>query len=78
MTISPAAIKALLIALAIVLAGPVRLHAVILGAPVSVPAAWFILAAELAILAVMAWLIIWGRCRFRSVPWPRFAGAMAR
>ena len=63
--------KALLAALIVALA-PVHVRFAVVGVPVSVPAAWFILAAEALAVIVSAWLAVRVlRRRFRSAPWMR-------
>jgi hypothetical protein len=49
------------------------------GVPVSLPAAWLILAAEALAVVVIAWLAIRVlRRRFRSAPWMRPVAGDAR
>ena len=62
--------KALLAALIVALA-PVHIRFAVVGVPVSVPAAWLILAAEILAAAVTAWLAVRVIRRFRSAPWMR-------
>jgi hypothetical protein len=62
--------KALIIAMA-----PAHIRFAIVGVPVSVPAAWLILAAEFVSAAVTAWLVVRAIRRFRSAPWLRPSGA---
>ena len=66
--------KALLAVLLVAIA-PAHLRFAILGIPVSIPAAWLILAAEFLAAAVTAWLVVRAIRRFRSVPWLRPSGA---
>jgi hypothetical protein len=67
-------VKALLAALIVALA-PVHIRFAVAGVPVSVSAAWLILAAEVLAAAVTAWLVVRVIRRFRSSPWPRSNGA---
>jgi len=64
--------KALLAVLVVALA-PAHIRFAVAGVPVSVTAAWLILAAEILAAAVTAWLAIRVIRRFRSAPWPRLA-----
>ncbi len=66
--------KALLVVLLVAIA-PAHLRFAILGIPVSIPAAWLILAAELLAAAVTAWLVVRMVRSFRSTPWLRPNGA---
>jgi hypothetical protein len=66
--------KALLAALIIGLA-PVHIRFAVAGVPVSVSAAWLILAAEVLAAAVTAWMVLRVVRRFRSTPWLRPSGA---
>jgi uncharacterized membrane protein len=66
--------KALLIALIVALA-PAHIRFAVAGVPVSVSAAWLILAAEILLTAVLAVLVVRVIRRFRSAPWPRSSGA---
>ena len=66
--------KALLAVLLVAIA-PAHLRFAILGIPVSIPAAWLILAAEILTAAVTAWLVVRAIRRFRSAPWLRPGGA---
>ena len=66
--------KALLAVLIVALA-PAHLRFAIAGVPVSVSAAWLILAAEVLAAAVTAWLAVRAIRRFRSAPWLRPSGA---
>lgn len=66
--------KALLAVLAVVLA-PARIRFAAAGVPVSVPAAWLILAAEVLVTAVVLAPAVREIRRFRSAPWLRPAGA---
>ena len=66
--------KALFAVLVVTLA-PAHIRFAVLGVPVSVPAAWLILAAEFLAAAVTAWLVVRAIRRFRSVPWLRPSGA---
>ena len=68
--------KALLAVLLVAIA-PAHLRFAILGIPVSIPAAWLILAAEILTAAVTAWLVVRAIRRFRSAPWLRPSGAMS-
>jgi len=63
-------VKALLAALIIALA-PAHIRFAVAGVPVSVPAAWLILAAEVLAGAVTIWLAVRVIRRFRSAPWVR-------
>lgn len=69
--------KAALIGLVLTIAGPAHLRLSVLGCPVSVPAAWLILLAEAAALAVVTPLTVRSIRRSRSAPWWRFAGVMS-
>ena len=62
--------KALLAALVVALA-PAHIRFAVAGFPVSVPAAWLILPAEVLAAAVTAWLAVRAVRRFRSAPWMR-------
>ena len=62
--------KILLAFLAVALA-PVHVRFAVLGLPVSVPAVWLILAAEILAAVVTAWLAVRAIRRFRSAPWMR-------
>jgi hypothetical protein len=62
--------KALIVVLVVAIA-PARLRFAILGIPVSISAAWFILAAEGLAVVVTAWLVVRTIRRFRSTPWMR-------
>jgi hypothetical protein len=64
------AVKALLVALAVAVA-PAHVRFAVAGVPVSVPAAWLILAAEILTAAVTVWLAVRVIRRFRSAPWMR-------
>jgi hypothetical protein len=66
--------KALLAALIVALA-PVHVRFAVAGVPVSVPAAWLLLAAEGLLAAALAVLVVRVIRRFRSSPWPRLATA---
>ena len=66
--------KALIAVLVIALA-PVHVRFAVAGVPVSVSAAWFILAAEVLLTAVLAVLVVRVLRRFRSAPWLRPCGA---
>ena len=70
------AVKALLAVLVVALA-PAHLRFAVAGVPVSVSAAWLILAAEVLAVAVTAWLVVRVIRRFRSAPWLRSSGAMS-
>jgi hypothetical protein len=63
-------VKALLAVLLVAFA-PAHIRFAVAGVPVSVPAAWIILAAEVLAAAVIAWLAVRVIRRFRSAPWPR-------
>jgi hypothetical protein len=65
--------KALLVALVVMLA-PAHVRFAVLGVPVSVPAAWLILAAEILTAVVTTWLAVRMIRRFRSAPWVRSNG----
>lgn len=64
-----------LIAVLVVAIAPAHLRFAILGIPVSIPAAWLILAAEALTAAAAAWLAVRVIRRFRSAPWLRPCGA---
>ena len=66
--------KALLAVLLVAIA-PAHVRFAILGIPVSIPAAWLILAAEFLAAAGTAWLVVRAVRRFRSAPWLRPSGA---
>ena len=68
--------KALIAALIVALA-PAHIRFNVLGFPVSVPAAWLILAAEVLAAVVTAWLAVRVIRSFRSAPWPRLAAGGA-
>ena len=68
--------KALLAALIVTLA-PAHIRFAVAGVPVSVPAAWLILAAEILAAAVTAWLAVRVIRRFRSSPCMRPAAGGA-
>ena len=57
---------------------PAHVRFAVAGVPVSVSAAWLILAAETLAVAVIAWLAIRVIRRFRSAPWIRSAAGGAR
>jgi hypothetical protein len=63
-------VKAILAALIVALA-PAHIRFAVVGVPVSVSAAWLIIAAEVLAAAVIAWLAVRVIRRFRSAPWPR-------
>ena len=67
--------KALLAALIVALA-PAHIRFAVAGVPVSVSAAWLILAAEFFAAAVAAFQVVRALRRFRSAPWlrPVFGG----
>jgi len=67
-------VKALIAALIVALA-PVHVRFAVAGVPVSVPAAWLLIAAEVLAAAVTAWLVMREIRRFRSAPWLRSNGA---
>jgi hypothetical protein len=62
--------RAILAALIVALA-PAHIRFAVAGVPVSVPAAWLILAAEALLTIVLAVLVVRVIRRFRSAPWPR-------
>ena len=66
--------KALLAVLIVALA-PAHIRFAVAGVPVSVSAAWLILAAEVLAVVVTALLVVRVVRRFRSTPWPRSNGA---
>jgi len=66
--------KALIAALIIALA-PAHIRVAVVGVPVSLSAAWLLLAAEGLAVAVTAWLAMRVIRRFRSAPWMRSNGA---
>ena len=66
--------KVLLVGLLVAIA-PAHLRFAILGIPVSIPAAWLILTAELLAAVVTAWLVVRMARSFRSTPWLRSNGA---
>jgi len=66
--------KALLAVLIIALA-PAHVRFAVAGVPVSMSAAWLILAAEVLATAVLAVLVVRVIRRFRSAPWLRPNGA---
>jgi hypothetical protein len=63
-------VKALLAVLLVALA-PIHVRFAVAGVPVSVPAGWLILAAEILAAAVSVWLAVRVIRRFRSAPWMR-------
>jgi hypothetical protein len=67
-------VKALLAALIIALA-PAHIRFAAAGVPVSLSAAWLILAAEVLLTAGVAVLAVRVIRRFRSAPWLRSNGA---
>jgi hypothetical protein len=68
-----------LIAVLIVALAPAHVRFAVAGVPVSLPAAWLILAAEALAVVVIAWLAIRVlRRRFRSAPWMRPVAGDAR
>jgi hypothetical protein len=67
-------VKTLLAALIVALA-PAHVRLAFLGVPVSVPAAWLLLAAEVLVTAVLAVLAVRVIRRFRSAPWLRQAAS---
>jgi hypothetical protein len=69
-------VKALLAVLIVALA-PAHIRFAVAGVPVSVSAAWLILAAEVLAAAVIAWLAVRVIRRFRSAPWLRPAAGGA-
>ena len=62
--------KAALIALLLAVV-PSHVRIAVFGIPVSVPAGWLILAAEIVTSALLAWLAFRAVRRFRSAPWVR-------
>ena len=66
--------KALLAVLIVALA-PAHVRFAVAGVPVSMSAAWLILAAEVLVTAVLAVLVVRVIRRFRSTPWLRPNGA---
>ena len=62
--------KALLVALIVALA-PAHVRFAVAGVPMSVSAAWLILAAEILLAAVAVVLAVPVIRRFRSAPWMR-------
>jgi hypothetical protein len=69
-------VKALLAVLLVAFA-PAHVRFAVAGVPVSVPAAWLILAAEVLAAAVTTWLVVRAVGRFRSAPWMRPAAGGA-
>ena len=69
--------KALIAVLVIALA-PAHIRFAVAGVPVSVPAAWLILAAELLVAVVLAVIVIRVIRRLRSAPWMRPIAGGAR
>jgi hypothetical protein len=67
-------VKVLLAVLVVALA-PAHIRFAVAGVPVSVSAAWLILAAEALLTAVLAVLVVRVIRRFRSSPWLRSNGA---
>jgi len=67
-------VKALLVALVVAFA-PAHVRFAVAGVPVSMSAAWLILAAEVLATAVLAVLVVRVIRRFRSAPWLRPNGA---
>jgi hypothetical protein len=63
-------VKALLAVLTVALA-PAHVRFAVAGVPVSLSAAWLILAAEILLTAVLAVLVVRVIRRFRSRPWIR-------
>ena len=64
-----------LIALLVVALAPAHVRFAVVGIPVSVPAVWLILAAEILAAAAGLWLAVRVIRRFRSAPWVRPNGA---
>jgi hypothetical protein len=62
-----------LLAVLIVALAPAHIRFAVAGVPVSVPAAWLILVAEVLVAVVIGWLVVRVIRRFRSAPWPRQA-----
>ena len=60
-----------LIAVLIIAFAPAHIRFAVAGVPVSMSAAWLILAAEALVTAVLAVLVVRVIRRFRSAPWPR-------
>jgi hypothetical protein len=60
-----------LIAVLVVALAPAHVRFAVAGVPVSVPAAWLILAAEALAVTVTVWLAVRAIRRFRSAPWMR-------
>jgi len=69
--------KALIAVLVIALA-PAHIRFAVAGVPVSVSAAWLILAAELLVAVVLAVIVIRVIRRLRSAPWMRPIAGGAR
>jgi hypothetical protein len=65
-----------LIAVLVVAIAPAHFRFAVLGIPVSISAAWLILAAEALTAVVTAWLVVRVIRSFRSRPWLRSNGAM--
>jgi len=57
---------------------PVHLRFAVAGVPVSFPAAWLILAAEVLVTVVLAVIVIRVIRRLRSAPWMRPIAGGAR
>ena len=55
----------------VVAVAPAHVRFAVLGVPVSVPAAWLVLAAEVLAAVVTTWLAVRVIRRFRSAPWVR-------
>jgi hypothetical protein len=66
-----------LIAVLVVALAPAHIRFAVAGVPVSVSAAWLILAAEVLAVVVTAWLAVRVIRSFRSAPWPRLAAGGA-
>ena len=64
---------AALLALVLTVAAPVRIVVTVLGSPVSFPASWLILGAEVLAAAVLVRLAVRVLRGFRSSPFPRRA-----
>ena len=60
-----------LIAVLIIALAPAHIRFAVAGVPVSVSAAWLILAAEALVTVVIVWLAVRVIRRFRSSPWMR-------
>jgi hypothetical protein len=67
----------ILLAVLIVALAPAHIRFAVAGVPVSVSAAWLILAAEILLAAVAVVVVVRVIRRFRSAPWPRPAAGGA-